>query len=414
MHLFLYGESGAGKTTLIRQALHKKRALRPRGFCTSKRQAGPGETAVYLNDAGQEPDFGPGRMVARWAQGPGCAPFREVYPERFDGLGAEALSELPLGEVVLMDELGYLERDAVAFQARVLAALDAPCRVLGVIKERHGNDPFLSRVKGHPRVKLKKVTRENREEIRALLEGFLTPPTLVEALEVRPGVTAIVGGGGKTTLLGRLGQELSKKGTVIVCTTTHVFPPGLPSLMEPTAGEVREALREHSPLFIGTPSDERRMGPCELVRTGEVADLADYVIAEADGSRRLPLKAPGDHEPPLPPHCGHVIAVAGMSGVGRLMGESVHRPERYGPLVGKTPEQPVLPEDCARVLSHPEGQRKHVGDRRFSVLLNQAELPEGWQAAQAIARAWKEHTVIASLHREQAVLEIWRDQICWW
>ena len=47
---------------------------------------------------------------------------------------------------------------------------------------------------------------------------------LSEALQIRPGVTAIIGGGGKTTLMERLAHELSGKARVIVCTTTHIYP----------------------------------------------------------------------------------------------------------------------------------------------------------------------------------------------
>ena len=45
---------------------------------------------------------------------------------------------------------------------------------------------------------------------------------LSEALDVRPGVTAIIGGGGKTTLMECLAAELAAQARVIVCTTTHI------------------------------------------------------------------------------------------------------------------------------------------------------------------------------------------------
>ena len=47
---------------------------------------------------------------------------------------------------------------------------------------------------------------------------------LSQALRVRPGVTAIIGGGGKTTLMEHLAAELSREARVIVCTTTHILP----------------------------------------------------------------------------------------------------------------------------------------------------------------------------------------------
>ena len=52
---------------------------------------------------------------------------------------------------------------------------------------------------------------------------------LAELLTIRPGVTAVIGGGGKTTLLRTLGEELAGQHTVLLCTTTKIFPfPDLP------------------------------------------------------------------------------------------------------------------------------------------------------------------------------------------
>ena len=66
---------------------------------------------------------------------------------------------------------------------------------------------------------------------------------LSEALQIRPGVTAIIGGGGKTTLMERLAHELSGKARVIVCTTTHIYPEKtMPCLVSPAQAEIAAAL----------------------------------------------------------------------------------------------------------------------------------------------------------------------------
>ena len=76
---------------------------------------------------------------------------------------------------------------------------------------------------------------------------------LAKLLGIRPGVTAVIGGGGKTTLLRTLGEELAAGGKqVLLCTTTKILPfPGLPCAR---TGEELEALRrEHRLLCAGTP-----------------------------------------------------------------------------------------------------------------------------------------------------------------
>ena len=65
-------------------------------------------------------------------------------------------------------------------------------------------------------------------------------------LGLRPGVTAVIGSGGKTSLLRRLAAELP--GTVLLCTTTHIRPfEEYPLLTAPHAGG--------HPQGLGRPSD---------------------------------------------------------------------------------------------------------------------------------------------------------------
>ena len=49
--------------------------------------------------------------------------------------------------------------------------------------------------------------------------------SLASTLKIEPGITAIIGSGGKSTLLKTLGLELMRAGgRVLLCTTTHMFP----------------------------------------------------------------------------------------------------------------------------------------------------------------------------------------------
>lgn len=52
-----------------------------------------------------------------------------------------------------------------------------------------------------------------------------TSGNLASALKIEPGITAIIGSGGKSTLLKTLGLELMRAGgRVLLCTTTHMLP----------------------------------------------------------------------------------------------------------------------------------------------------------------------------------------------
>ena len=49
--------------------------------------------------------------------------------------------------------------------------------------------------------------------------------TLSQLLDIRPGVTAVIGGGGKTTLLRTLGEELAGQHPVLPVSYTHLTLP---------------------------------------------------------------------------------------------------------------------------------------------------------------------------------------------
>ena len=163
-----------------------------------------------------------------------------------------------------------------------------------------------------------------------------------------PGVTAVIGSGGKTGLLRRLAEELP--GTVLLCTTTHIRPfEEYPLLTAPAPEDIRKALTVHRILCVGTPCEDGKLtAPALSVET--LASLADYVLAEADGSRRLPLKAHDAHEPVIPAVSRQVICVAGASGFGRPIRESVHRPERFRALTGAAASDPAAPEQAAKAI----------------------------------------------------------------
>ena len=170
---------------------------------------------------------------------------------------------------------------------------------------------------------------------------------LAEALCVCPGVTAIVGSGGKTALLRVLGEELAAEHRVLLCTTTKIFP-----------FEGLETLRSEEALML----NQQRLACAgkEIPGTGKLtapdvpmarlAELADYVLVEADGSAGRPLKAHAPHEPVIPAEAGQIICVVGASGLGRPVREAAHRPERYAKLAHAALDDPVTPERAAAVL----------------------------------------------------------------
>ena len=186
-------------------------------------------------------------------------------------------------------------------------------------------------------------------------------------------IVSLVGGGGKTTLLHAMAAHGARKGwRVLASTTTHIQRPKEP-LLARTNAELAALWTSGNYAVAGAPAPDNKLTqPPQLERW---MAQADAVFLEADGAKHLPCKAPAAHEPVLLPESDIVLAVAGLSALGRPLREVCFRLEQACALLGAAPETLLTPELLARLLASEQGGRKQVGNRRFSVVLNQADDP---------------------------------------
>ena len=192
---------------------------------------------------------------------------------------------------------------------------------------------------------------------------------LWELLGIRPGLTAVIGSGGKTSLLRVLAQELSRRGTVLLATTTHIMRPNWCPFAA-TAAELRAGFT-HSPVVCaGSYTPEGKLPDPDFPGW---QSAAEFVLVEADGSKRLPAKAHAAWEPVLPPERNRTVCVFGASALGQPIQDAAHRPELYASLAEVSPEAVITPAIAARVLAK-EGN--------FDILfINQADVLEDPTAA---------------------------------
>jgi probable selenium-dependent hydroxylase accessory protein YqeC len=158
---------------------------------------------------------------------------------------------------------------------------------------------------------------------------------------------SLVGAGGKTTALSLLARELGAAGSRVVATTTTamllrelvaVGPVVMDVDDEGLTVKLREALTHGGTVAAvrGSGGDGKVVGlPPAFVDALWEARLADHLLVEADGSRGLPFKAFGPHEPQVPATSTIVVHVAGLDAIGRpLTAEHVHRAERMAAALG--------------------------------------------------------------------------------
>ena len=239
---------------------------------------------------------------------------------------------------------------------------------------------------------------------------------LSEALGIKKGVNAIIGSGGKSSLLKSLSLELSQKGSVLLTTSTHILPfshcenicfsdenissssenisilnenalisdENVSTLKEKIllpgedihSGE--EALKNSKVLFqrkvlslwnkskspilcLGTLGKNGKLSPFPLPFS-TLEQMADYVLVEADGSKRLPGKAHGQNEPQIPKESQRTILVFGASALHKPISEVIHRVEIFQNFF-----TPTLPPDTllTKELLLQAFRKENLGDCLF-------------------------------------------------
>lgn len=195
---------------------------------------------------------------------------------------------------------------------------------------------------------------------------------------------AFTGSGGKTTAMFSVARQLEPP--VIVTTTTHMarYQLGLADshVMVYSPDDIVAEQIAGVMLYVGRAEGDIRLSGVQTDALARLQAIADErgipILLEADGSRRLPLKAPAQYEPVIPPFTNYVIHVSGLSGLGKpFTAEWVHRLELFSRLTGLKGGEPITVEALARLLVHPDGGLRGVpeGARRVA-LLNQADSPE--------------------------------------
>lgn len=202
---------------------------------------------------------------------------------------------------------------------------------------------------------------------------------LAEVLHIHKGVSAFVGGGGKTSTIYELAHELSTKGyRVIVTTTTKMYIPRLDQvetlLIHPTIDEIKKAFLTHYCIGIGGDVQESKILGVTEEALKQMKELADYVLVEADGSKRLPIKVPGQNEPVIPKVADHVIALVGMSGLGQKLEDCCFRKEETMALLDVNEAHVINKEELVAIITSSNGLKKGIESKSFTVLLNQMDV----------------------------------------
>lgn len=212
-------------------------------------------------------------------------------------------------------------------------------------------------------------------------------------------IISFVGGGGKTTSIYTLANELSSLGKkVLVTTTTHMHMPKDYINFKGDINEIKERFKNTNLITVGIKDRNEKISSVGEDIAIALIELCDFLLIEADGAKMLPLKAPANHEPVILSNTTMIIGVAGIDSLGKSIKEICHRPEYVCNILIKKYEDKINEKDIANLLSNENGQKKLIDrcdNAEYRAIINKVDNEELLCSAEKICRYLKEKDVQA-------------------
>ena len=159
MRLFLTGNPGVGKTTLICAIAERLKGITCVGFYTKETRQGGQRTGFRIVTL----DGREGSLATLGTHKPMVGKY-SVHVEEFEKLVLPLLNPVTQrADLYVIDEIGKMELLSRAFRTRIIELLAQPTNLLATITKR--GDGFIDQIKRRSEVELIEVTRENRDDL---------------------------------------------------------------------------------------------------------------------------------------------------------------------------------------------------------------------------------------------------------
>lgn len=220
----------------------------------------------------------------------------------------------------------------------------------------------------------------------------------------RKEVISFVGGGGKTTAMFALADELKTLGKrVLITTTTNIFIPKEGSFDQLFLKDVDlEKIEPGSLTIFGEEvRDKKIKGPdLEVLDILIKKDLFDYYLIEADGAKHKPIKAPASHEPVISALTTKTIGLIGLDALHKSIVEISHRSEILSELLNKKSSEKVEVVDIIKLVLHTDGLFKDYKGEAILLLnktVNAALIEEGLLIKRILNKSNFKNVIIADV-----------------
>jgi len=195
-------------------------------------------------------------------------------------------------------------------------------------------------------------------------------------LKIKKGdVVSIVGAGGKTTLLNYLSNKYRRDNSVLMTTTTKIFPPLKYDYLYHNIkflDTVSQPLKNS--LYIVAPKYKDKLSSLPMGDLKILIKYFDYTFIEADGSKMKPLKGWNETEPVICTETTITIGVIDLTHIGKAIDKkNIHRIELFCKLVGKKEGDLLTLDDYIKIILNKDGIFKNSKGKKV-IYFSKADL----------------------------------------
>lgn len=188
---------------------------------------------------------------------------------------------------------------------------------------------------------------------------------------------SIVGAGGKTSLMFYLGNVLKKDNKVLITTTTHIKMPKDDEYDEFILDIDNIDTNLKNGLYIhATKTKNDKLSSLDITKINNLKNYFDYILIEADGSKRKPLKAWRDNEPVIVKENDLTIGVIDITVLNKEISlENIHRLDLFLNLTNTNKGDKITTKEIIKIIYDKNSLFKNSKDKKI-LFINKFEKEE--------------------------------------
>ncbi|NQV38094.1 MAG: putative selenium-dependent hydroxylase accessory protein YqeC [Candidatus Marinimicrobia bacterium] len=219
---------------------------------------------------------------------------------------------------------------------------------------------------------------------------------------------ALLGGGGKTSLLFQLGREFAVENDHVLMTSITKAEPSTNFPINLTGSSTEISLsqlyKSQNPIYLlHEQIRDYKYSGFSVSQLEVFHQKMDVTIFECDGSRNLPLKAHNQRDPVVPDFATHVVIMIGADAINtKLSNGKVHRPELFKSLWDVQDDSTIDIDLITKVLTRKKGYLSKIPDSVKRIyFINKAEAfpVEAEALATSLSKVTTDPIYFGSLHK---------------